>query len=339
MTSPSNAEMDAMSATAKRIVVEQAGPPEAMRLVEEPVPSPAAGEVFIRQQAIGVDFIDTQLRSGLLPAPLPTGLGFSAAGTVAALGEGVTGLAVGDRVAYHYPVAGAYAEARAVPAERVIRLPDQDMSAEAAAGALFRGLTAWYLATRMRPIAKGDTVLVHAAAGGVGLILIQWLAHLGAEVIATVGSADKRAAVKAHGITHCIALDEEDFVTRVQEITAGKGVSIVYECIGKETFERSLGCAARFGLVVSFGWPSGDVDPVKLADIRNRGSLFVTRPTIAHYVADPADLREGAGALFDLIAKGTIKVTVGQSYPLAEAARAHADLAGRRTSGSTILTV
>ncbi len=225
--------------------MEKAGPPEAMRLVEEPVPSPAAGEVFIRQQAIGVDFIDTQLRSGLLPAPLPTGLGFSAAGTVEALGEGVTGLAVGDRVAYHYPVAGAYAEARAVPAERVIRLPDQDMSAEAAAGALFRGLTAWYLATRMRPIAKGDTVLVHAAAGGVGLILIQWLAHLGAEVIATVGSADKRGGRHRPRDNPLHRPGRGGLRHPVKEITAGKGVSIVYECIGKETFERSLGCARR----------------------------------------------------------------------------------------------
>lgn len=328
-----------MTRTAKRIVVERPGPPEAMRLVEEAVPAPAAGEVLVRQQAIGVDFIDTQFRSGLLPARLPTGLGFSAAGTVEAVGPGVTGLAAGDRVAYHYPTPGSYAEARVVPAERVIRLPDPSMSAETAAGALFRGLTAWYLATRLRPIARGDFVLVHAAAGGVGLILIQWLRHLGAQVIATVGSADKRALVAEHGVAHCLVLDEEDFVARVKAITGGKGVAIVYECIGKATFERSLDCAARFGLVASFGWPSGDVDPIKLADIRNRGSLFVTRPTIAHYVGEPADLREGATALFDLIAKGAIRITVGTRYPLAEAARAHADLAARRTSGSTILTV
>ncbi len=245
-----------MTGKAKRIVVEQAGPPEAMRLVEEPAPKPAAGEVLIRQKAIGVDFIDTQLRAGLLPAPMPTGLGFSAAGTVEALGEGVSGLSVGDKVAYHYASAGSYADLRAVPAERVVRLPDQSMTPETAAGALFRGLTAWYLATRLRPIAKGDAVLVHAAAGGVGLILIQWLRHLGAEVIATVGSADKRAIVQEHGVSHCIVLPEEDFVARVKDITGGKGVAVVYECIGKETFDRSLDCAAWFGLIASFGWPS-----------------------------------------------------------------------------------
>ncbi|MFG1421630.1 quinone oxidoreductase family protein [Roseixanthobacter liquoris] len=328
-----------MSATYRKIIVDEIGPPEVMRLVEETAAAPGAGEVFIRQEAIGVDYIDTQMRSGIMPATLPTGLGFGAVGTVEAVGPGVTHVKAGDRVAYVYAVAGSYAEARTVPAERVVRLPDQAIPAEAAAGALFRGVTAWYLSTRLREIKPGDFVLVHAAAGGVGLILIQWLKHLGAIVIGTVETPEKIAVLREYGCDHAILLTEEDFVARVKEITGGKGVSVVYESIGKETFDRSLECAARFGLIVSFGWPSGDVEPISLANLRNKGSLFVTRPTVSHYTADAGDFRTGAGALFDLIAKGAIRIKVGNSYPLADAPKAHADLVAQRTLGSVVLTV
>lgn len=327
-----------MPATYKKIQIDEIGPPEVMHLVEETAGAPGPGEVFIRQEAIGVDYIDTQMRSGLMPLNLPSGLGFSAVGTVEAVGAGVDHVAAGDRVAYHYSVPGSYAEARIVPATRVFRLPDQGVDAEIAAGALFRGVTAWYLANRLRAIKPGDFVLVHAAAGGVGLILIQWLKHLGAEVIGTVESREKIAVLRDYGCAHPVLLTEEDFVARVKEITGGKGVSVVYESIGRETFERSLDCAARFGLVVSFGWPSGDVEPISLAHLRNKGSLFVTRPTISHYAADDDDFRAGATALFDLIARKIIRVKVGNSYPLADAPKAHDDLVNQRTLGSVVLT-
>jgi NADPH:quinone reductase len=327
-----------MPQTYGRFVVRQPGGVDALEWVEETLPEPGPSEISIRQEAVSVDFIDTQLRAGRMPADLPTGIGFSAAGRVVAVGSGVDGIAEGDRVAYSWAVPGAYAEMRNVPSERVIRLPDQTMPAATAAGALFRGLTAWYLATRLRPIEPGDAVLVHAAAGGVGQILTQWLKHLGAVVIATVGSPAKAEALRGRGPDH-VLLQSDDFVTAVQEITGGKGCAIVYDSVGKDTFDRSLQAAARFGLVVSFGWASGDPGTVSLPDLRNRGSLFVTRPTISHYTAEAGDFRAGADALFRLVTEGAIRIETGSTYPLREAARAHDDLVGRRTTGSVVLTV
>lgn len=320
-----------------RCVVKQPGGPSAIEWVQESLAAPADDEVQLQQEAIGVDFIDTQIRNGSMGLPLPTGLGFSAVGKVVAKGKQVTGLEVGDRVAYSYSVAGAYAQYRNVPAERAFRLPDQTLAPDVAAGALFRGLTAWYLATRMRPIASGDIVLVHAAAGGVGLILAQWLTHLGATVIGVARGAEKQRLALQNGCAYAIDSSSENFVERVKELTDGKGVGIVFDSVGKDTFEGSLNCLARFGLMVSYGWASGDVEPVSLPALRNLGSLFITRPTISHYTAEASDFQEGARALFELVSGGAIRITVGQTYPLRDAGKAHEALTSRNTVGSTVL--
>jgi NADPH2:quinone reductase len=325
-----------MTRSYRRIVVRQAGGPEVIEWEELALPAPLENEISIDQEAIGVEFIDTQLRSGQMPVAMPTGIGFSAVGTVVGVGSGVKTLEVGDRVAYSWPVAGAYAEMRNVPAERAFRLPDQKMPASTAAGALFRGLTAWYLATRLREIKKGDFVLVHAVAGGVGQILVQWLKHLGAVVIGTAGSADKLALAEQVGVDYPI-LQSEDFTARVAEITNGKKCAVVYDSVGKATFAGSLDSAARFGLVVSYGWVSGDVGGVMLPDLRNKGSLFLTRPTVSQYTADADDFRAGAEAVFGLIAAGVLKINVGNSYPLSQTAQAHSDLVNRKTRGSVVL--
>lgn len=325
-----------MSNTFGRYLVERTGAPDAMRWVQEPVRAPGPGEVRVRHEAIGVDFIDTQIRSGQLPAALPTGLGFAAVGIAEEVGPAVAHVRRGERVAYVHFVAGSYAQERVVPAERVVALPDQELAPGLAAGALFRGLTAWYLTQRLREVKKGDVALVHAAAGGVGLLLVQWLQHLGATVVGTVGSAAKAQVLREHGCAHAVVIPQEDFVARVREVSAGRGADIVYDCIGKDTFEGSLDSARRFGLVVSFGWPSGDPD-LSLMALRNKGSLFVTRPTVSHYTAQPEDFRAGALDLFRLVREGVLRVTVGNSYPLREAPRAHADLAAGRTVGSVVL--
>jgi NADPH2:quinone reductase len=326
-----------LSKTVGRFVVEKPGGIHAMQWREDPLPSPAANEVQIRHRAIGVDFIDTQIRAGLLTVPLPTGLGFGAAGIVEAMGTDAQGFAIGDRVAYTSLTAGSYAEARNVPSERVFRLPDQSMAPDIAAAAMFRGLTAWYLSTRLRKIEPGEPVLVHAAAGGVGLILVQWLAHLGAKVIGTVGHRDKRALLEEHGCAHAISLEDEDLVACVKALTEGKGCAVVYDSIGRATFDRSLLCARHFGLVVSYGWSSGDVDPIVLMTLRNNGSLFVTRPTVSHYTVDSSAFQSGAADLFGMLARKHLRIKVGRAYPLRDAPRAHEDLAGGRTTGSLIL--
>ncbi|WP_118185439.1 quinone oxidoreductase family protein [Paraburkholderia phosphatilytica] len=326
-----------MSESFKRVVVEATGGPEAMRLADEPVRHAGGNEVRVRNEAIGVDFIDTQIRGGLLPATLPTGIGFAAVGVAEEVGDGVHHVSRGDRVAYLYFVPGSYAQERIVPAERVIRLPDPEMPADIAAGALFRGLTAWYLATRLRTIGKGDSALVHAAAGGVGLILIQWLAHLGVEVIGTASTAEKVALLREFGCPHPVLIPDEDFVEVVKGATDGQGVSVVYESIGVKTFDRSLQCAKRFGLVASYGWPSGDPGSISLMSLRNQGSLFVTRPTVSQYTADANDFRTGVEALFDLVGQGKLKIKVGNTYALHDAAQAHADLAAGKTQGSVVL--
>ncbi|CAN7760003.1 quinone oxidoreductase [Caballeronia sp. dw_19] len=328
-----------MSRTYGRFVVEQTGAPDVMRWVQEPAQAVGADEVRVRHEAIGVDYIDTQIRAGEMPATLPTGLGFAAVGIVEETGLNVKHVKQGDRVAYMYFTAGSYGEERVVPGERIFRLPDQTLAPDLAAGALFRGLTAWYLSTRLRTIKRGDAVLVHAAAGGVGLMLTQWLTHLGATVIGTVNSQEKADVLREFGCPHAVVIPQESFVDKVREVTGGKGVAVVYESIGRETFEGSLDCASRFGLIASFGWPSGDPGPVSLMHLRSKGSLFITRPTVTQYTADAADFREGATALFGLIQDGTLRVKVGNAYPLKDAAKAHTDIVAGRTVGSVVLTV
>jgi NADPH2:quinone reductase len=326
-----------MSESTGYVLIEQTGGPEVMQWKEAPIAAPAANEVQVRHEAIGVDFIDTQLRSGILPVNLPSGLGFAGVGTVTAVGGEVSDIKAGQRIAYHYAVPGSYSEVRNVPAGRAFVLPDQNLDPTIAAGALFRGLTAWYLSTRLRDVNKGDWVLVHAAAGGVGLILCQWLNHLGANVIGTTDSAEKLEVLKQYGCKYPINLNSEDFLERTKQLTNGVGVSIVYESIGKATFERSLDCLKRFGLMASFGWPSGDVEPIQLAHTRNKGSLFLTRPTISHYIAEDADFKRGAAELYGLISEGVLKIRTEHCYPLKEAGRAHDDLANGRTTGSVVL--
>ncbi|NIE63100.1 quinone oxidoreductase [Burkholderia sp. Ax-1719] len=327
-----------MSKTYGRIVVENTGSPDVMEWREEAIPTTGANEVRIRNEAIGVDYIDTQIRAGQLPASLPTGIGFAGVGVVEEVGAEVKHVAVGERAAYMYFVPGSYAEQRIVPADRVVRLPDQELAAETAAGALFRGLTAWYLANRLRKIEKGDVVLVHAAAGGVGLILTQWLLHLGATVVGTVDTAEKAAALREFGCVHPVIIPQEDFVAKVAEVSDGRGAAVVYESIGKATFEGSLDSARRFGLIASFGWPSGDPD-ISLMTLRAKGSLFITRPTVTQYTAEASDFQAGAKALFQLVKDGTIRIKVGNSYPLRNAAQAHSDIVAGKTLGSVVLTV
>lgn len=325
-----------MSPTTGRFIVEHPGAPDAMRWVEEPTAPVGPGQVRVRHEAIGVDFIDTQIRSGQMPAQLPTGLGFAGVGIALEVGEGVTHVQPGQRVGYMYFVAGSYAQERVVPAERVVVLPDPSLSPVVAAGALFRGLTAWYLTQRLRPIGAGQVALVHAAAGGVGLILVQWLRQMGVTVVATVGSADKAALVREHGAAQVVALGQGDFVAAVREASGGAGADITYDSVGRDTFAGSIAATRRFGLLVSYGWPSGDPE-LSLMALRAQGSLFITRPTVTHYTADPADLREGVQALFARVADGSLRIHVGNTYPLADAPRAHADLAGGRTTGSVVL--
>ncbi|BEU28547.1 quinone oxidoreductase [Paraburkholderia sp. 22B1P] len=322
-----------------RIVVSQTGGPEVMEWVDDSISDPTENEVQVSHEAIGVDFIDTQLRSGLLPLELPNGLGFSGVGRISAVGSGVRDFKVDDRVAYMYFVPGAYCVTRNVPADRVFKLPNQQLPATEAAGVLFRGLTAWYLARRLKNVEKSDIALVHTAAGGVGLLLVQWLKHLGATVIGTVGSENKVSVAKSAGCDAVVCLQNGDFAKVVSEMTDGKGVDIVYESIGKKTFDTSLSCIRRFGLMVSYGWPSGDLDNLSAAKFRNSGSLFFTRPTVTHYTAASEDFRTGADELFGLVEQGIIKVTVGTTYTLQEASRAHEDLASGRTIGSTVLTI
>lgn len=325
-----------MSSTYGRYVVDQQGPPEVMRWAQEPVRHAGADEIRVRHEAVGVDFIDTQIRAGQMPATLPTGLGFAGVGIAEEVGANVSHVKKGDRVAYLYFVAGSYGEERVVPAERVVSVPDQNLAPELAAGALFRGLTAWYLTHRLREVKRGDVVLVHAAAGGVGLILTQWLQHLGATVVGTVGTREKAEALREFGCRHAVVIPAEDFVAKVREVSGGQGAAIVYESIGKATFEGSLDSARRFGLIVSFGWPSGDPD-ISLMTLRNKGSLMITRPTVTHYTAEAEDFRAGVQALFGLVRQGHVRIKVDNTYAMRDAAKAHADLVAGRTLGSVVL--
>ncbi|HDR8857866.1 quinone oxidoreductase [Burkholderia territorii] len=320
----------------KAIRYDQPGGPEVMKWVDVEVGAPKAGEVRIRQHAVGLNYIDVYFRTGLYPQPLPGGLGMEAAGEVTAVGDGVTALKAGDRVAYVGQPPGAYAQERVMPAERLVKLPD-GISYDDAASVMLQGLTAHYLLRRTYPVKAGDTILIHAAAGGVGLLVCQWAKALGATVIGTVGSDEKAALAKAHGCDHPIVYTRENFTQRVKEITHGAGVPVVYDSIGKDTYVGSLDCLAPLGYFVSFGNASGPLPPIDSKEFSSRGSLFFTRPTLFSYIAKRADLESAAAELFDVILSGKVKTSINQRYPLAEVGRAHADLESRKTTGSTIL--
>jgi len=320
----------------KALIAAQPGGPEVMRWQDLPRPVPGPGEVLLRQTAIGVNFIDVYFRSGLYPWPEKTLIpGAEAAGVVEATGPGVTAFSAGDRVAYVMPF-GAYCTRRVVPADRLITLPD-GISDQMIAGALLKGLTAQYLVTSSYPVKPGDPVLVHAAAGGVGLLLGQWLRELGAHAIGTAGSAEKVALALAHGYEAVINYREEDFVPRVQELTRGVGCAAVYDSVGRDTWRGSLACLQKRGMFVSFGQSSGLLDGFSLSDLAAGGSLSANRPVLFDYIAERAELEQRAADLFARIESGSLKLDVSRQRPLKEAGLAHADLEARKTTGSTIL--
>lgn len=315
------------------------GGPDVLRWEEIELPPPAKGELRIRQTAVGLNFIDTYHRTGLYPVPRPSGLGSEGAGVIEAIGEGVPaslGFAVGDRVAYATGAIGSYAEARNLDASNVVKVPSE-VDDRVAAAAMLKGMTAWYLAKKTHPIEKGETVLVHAAAGGVGLVLCQWAKHLGATVIGTVGSEEKAELARANGCDHVVFYRSEDVATRVREITNGAMLPVVYDSVGKDTFMTSLACLRPRGLAVTFGQSSGAIPPFDPRVLSQKGSLFLTRPTLYDYVRERADLEEAARDLFGVIAGGVVKMHIAQTYPLRDAAQAHADLEARKTTGSTVL--
>ncbi len=321
---------------AQTVVIERTGGPEVMALVDAPLPPPGPGEVRMRNTAIGLNYIDTYHRSGLYPVDLPGGLGMEAAGLVEAVGPGAEGLAPGDRVATFGPARGAYAAARNVPAASLFRVP-AGISDDVAAAALLKGCTAEFLAERAAEIAPGDAVLVHAAAGGVGLILTQWLKALGATVIGTASSAAKCAAATAAGADHMLLADDPDAARQVRALTGGAGVRVSFDGVGAASWALSLAATGRRGLIVSFGNASGPVSGVDLGVLARAGSLFVTRPTLFDYYAAPDERAAGVARLWEMIGSGRVSVTIGQRYALADVVTAHRDLEARRTSGSTLL--
>jgi NADPH2:quinone reductase len=314
------------------------GGPEVLVWEEVQVGKPGPGEARIRHTAVGLNFVDIYIRSGLYPSQLPSGLGGEGAGVVEEIGPGVTDLKPGDRIAYGAAPAGAYAEERLIPADRLIKLPD-GIDHRTAAAMMLKGLTVQYLIRQTYRVKAGETILLHAAAGGVGLILGQWAKHLGATVIGTVGSDDKAKLAQAHGCAHTIVYTREDFVKRVDEITHGHKVPVVYDSVGKDTFLKSLDCLAPLGLVALFGQSSGSVEPLNLGLLAQKGSLYVTRPTLNTYGAKRENLVAMAKELFEVVLSGAVKIEVHQTYPLKDAAKAHADLAARKTTGSTVLVV
>jgi len=320
----------------KAIRFEKTGGPEVLHWVDVDVPPPQAGEVRLLQKAIGLNYIDTYHRSGLYAVPLPSGLGSEGAGVVEAVGPGVKSLKVGDRVAYGSGPIGSYAQVRNFPANQLVKLP-KAISDETAAAMMLKGMTVRYLLRATYKVKRGEIILLHAAAGGVGLILSQWAKALGARVIGTVGSEAKMAVAKAHGCTHVINSATENVAARVREITGGAGVPVVYDGVGKATFETSLDCLRPRGLLVSFGNASGAVQGVSLGILAAKGSLYVTRPTLGSYIATDADFRETAGDVVDIVKSGKVKIPVNQRYALADAAQAHSDLEQRKTTGSSVL--
>jgi NADPH2:quinone reductase len=310
------------------------GGPEVLEAIEVEVPSPAAGQILVRHQAVGLNYIDTYHRSGLYPLKMPMVIGLEAAGVVEAIGDGVTRCQVGDRGAYNGTM-GAYSEAAVVPAERAVKVP-QGVSLETAAAVLLKGMTAEFLVRRCFHVKQGDLVLVHAAAGGVGQILVQWCKALGATVIATAGGEAKLALARELGADHAIDYGHEDVAARVAEITGGKGVAVVYDGVGKDTWDASFKSLAKRGVLVTFGNASGPVPPFAPLELSGK-SLFVTRPRLFDYIATTEELDESAQALFDVLGSGAVKIDIGQTFPLAEARAAHEALEGRKTTGATLL--
>ena len=316
--------------------IHETGGPEVLRWDAIDVPDPGPGQAVIRQTAAGLNFIDVYFRTGLYPAPsFPATIGNEGAGVVEAVGDGVSEVAVGDRVAYCMNL-GSYAQRRVIAADQLVRIPD-GISDQQAAAVLLKGSTVQYLVRRTYAVQRGDTVLFHAAAGGCGLIACQWLKHLGATVIGTVGTRAKAELARAHGCDHPIVYTEESFVDRVRELTGGAGVPVVYDSVGKDTFEDSLRCLRPRGLMVSFGNASGAVEPFRPAVLAAKGSLYLTRPTLATYTATREDLVATTSEVFDVVGQGVVKIEINQTYPLRDAAQAHRDLEARRTTGSTVL--
>lgn len=321
----------------KAIMIHEPGGPEVLRFEEYDPGTPCPGEALVRHEAIGVNFIDIYHRIGLYPLPrFPAVIGMEGAGIVEAVGQGVTEISVGDRVAYAGLPPGAYAEVRVIPAHRLVALPPT-IPTNQAGGMMLRGMTARYLLHGCFHVKPGDTILIHAAAGGVGQLVCQWGKHLGATVIGTVGSKEKAEIARNNGCDYPILYREEDFTSRVRDITAGRGVDVVYDSVGRDTFMKSLDCLRPIGMMVSFGQSSGTVPPFDLGILSAKGSLFLTRPTLMTYTAKREDLLAHAKDLFDVVERGIVKARIGHSYPLADAARAHRDLESRRTTGSLIL--
>jgi NADPH2:quinone reductase len=321
---------------AKAIVMRHAGGPEVMELVDVDVGEPGPGQARVRHEAIGINYIDIYFRSGLYPQPLPNGLGMEGAGVVEAVGAGVEHVRAGDRVVYAGHPNGAYCEVRNMPAAILVKLPDA-ISFETGAAMMLQGMTVQYLFRRTVKLQAGDTILFHAAAGGVGLIACQWARALGVKMIGTVGSDAKGELARAHGCSDVINYNTENIVERVMEITYGKKVSVVYDSIGKDTFNASLDCLRPLGMLVSFGSASGQVPPFNLNELASRGSLFITRPTLFAYAASRPELEAMSGELFDMVTSGAIKIEVKQRYRLADVAEAHRALEARETTGSSIL--
>jgi NADPH2:quinone reductase len=320
----------------KAIRFHETGGPEVLRLEDVELGKPGRGEALVRHTAIGLNFIDIYFRSGLYPAPLPSGIGMEGAGVVEAVGPGVKDIKKGDRVAYAGRPVGAYAEARIMPAEGLVKIP-ANVSDQKAAAMMLQGMTVEYLLRRTYKLKKGDICVLHAAAGGVGLIFCQWAKAIGAKVIGVVSSDDKAKLAKAHGAKWTVVTSRENFVERVRDITKGKGVPVVYDSVGKDTWSGSLDCLQTRGLMVSFGNASGPVGPVDLGILSTKGSLYVTRPTLMSYTGTRPELLDSAKALFKMVGDKKVKIRVNQTYALKDAAQAHADLAARKTTGSTVL--
>ena len=320
----------------KAIRVHNTGGPEVMTLEDVEIGHPGADEVRVRHTAIGLNFIDVYFRTGAYPAKTPFTPGFEAAGVVEAIGDDVNNLSIGDRIAYAAQPIGAYAEERLIPADRVVKLPDE-IEDRVGAAIMLKGMTTEYLLRRTYAITAGDIILFHAAAGGVGLMACQWASHLGATVIGTVGSEEKADLAREHGCHHTIIYTQEDFVERVNEITDGKGVNVVYDAVGKDTFLKGFDCLRPLGTMVLFGASSGSPEPINPALLQAKGSLFLTRPSLFNYIADHESLTQSALELFDVVSTGAIAVEVNQEHALSNASESHRELEGRRTTGAKIL--
>jgi NADPH2:quinone reductase len=322
---------------AQAIRFQRIGGPEVLNLEQVVVGAPQAGHVLVRHTAIGLNYIDTYHRSGLYPIQtFPSGIGLEAAGVVERVGDGVTDIKEGDRVAYGTGPIGAYSQLRVMPADKLVKIPD-GVDDKTAAAMMLKGLTAQYLLRRTYKVQKGDNILIHAASGGVGMILSQWAKHLGANVIGTVGSPQKATVAKAHGCDHTILYRIENFAARVKDFTKGKGVAVVYDGVGKDTFMGSLDCLSRLGMMVSYGNASGTVPPFDIGILNQKGSLFLTRPSLMGYAATREELVSMAAELFDLVKSGAVKIEINQTYKLRDAAQAHRDLESRKTTGCTVI--